>query len=208
MSEEKNESTSEAPGGSEASETSGGTTPESASSSSESSAPASPAPAAGSTAPADSARSAAAPTRSRNPLERIIVYGVILALVGVAYFEYRANMAFQDSFQKMDAELQRADRNPKEPFKLSDIQEKSLLVGNPTLTPPEEKVTPSYGKIQEVVCTWKSLLREQKLYIIASVPNVERREGEVAEIIALETEAQRKERLEKEEAMNEPVTAE
>ncbi len=184
MSEEKNESASETP------ETSGGSAPESGSSS----------------PPADAAASAAsepaAAKPSRNPLERIIVYGVMLALVGIAYFEYRANTAYQDSLQQLDGELAKADANPDAPLLVDDIDQ--YLVGNPTKTGPVETTSASFGKHQEYTLTWKSLLREQKLYVVASYVDVDRLEDDRSNVIAIEPEQTRKDRLAAEEAANAP----
>jgi len=155
--------------------------------------------------PAPAASAPAAASKSgRNPVERVIVWGVIIALLVIVFVEFRANSAFQNSLAALDAQLAIAEANPGSPFLITDVQ--PLLVGSYSGTEPEEKVETGFGKHQEVVYTWKSLLREQKIYIVSSFVDVDRFEDvPVSNVIAVETEQARKIRLEGEAAAAAPT---
>ena len=190
MTEEKNDTTSGSPEGTPSQDSPTQGTPDAGSASS-------PAPTPPPTSPQPAPAKAA-----RNPVERFIVWGVIIALLVVVYLEFRANTAFQSSVQNMQKELERADNNPGQPFLESAIE--SHLAGDPARTGPDEKTTTNFGVHRESTYTWKSLLREQKLYVVTSFEDIQRFEDQLSHVIAIETEQDRTARLEAEEAANAP----
>jgi hypothetical protein len=146
---------------------------------------------------------------SRNPLERIIVWGVIAALLVVVYFEFRANSDYQAALKELQDKLEETENSGTVLYR-SEAEEIAKKHGNPTLTAPVEKTSSIHGKHQEATYTWKSLLREQKIYVVFTVED-ERLGDEEANVIAIETEQDRQEQqkaMPDEAAQEEPAAAE
>jgi hypothetical protein len=143
------------------------------------------------------------PKSSRNPLERIIVWGVIAALLVVVYFEFRANSDFRGAEAALHKALEDAEKG-NDVVSRTRAEEIAKQHGSPTLTDPVEMTSPAHGKHQEAVYTWKSLLREQKLFVVMSIED-ERLGDEEAYVIAIETEADRKAREQEQADQAAPV---
>lgn len=89
--------------------------------------------------------------KGRSPVERAVVWGGILIMVGLVGYQYYANRCYRQSADRLTNVLKQADTDADalNAERLYDSTVKKLLVGNPKLTEAREtKGDPVTSKIE------------------------------------------------------------
>lgn len=78
-----------------------------------------------------------APTRKRSPIERIVVWGLIVFLAVAVALEYRGMQGYKQTLNALEDKADAARLEPDKPFKLSEA--KSLATMGAAFSEPAEK---------------------------------------------------------------------
>lgn len=100
--------------------------------------------------------------KPRSPVERIIVWGLILIGGGIAIYEGRAKLGYTNTLSSIQSRMEANENSGKEEadLKLSDAKA-NLISGGPSYS----ELTPDFANSQLVSLTWPSLFKEYELIL-------------------------------------------
>ena len=100
--------------------------------------------------------------KPRSPVERIIVWGLIIIGAGIAIYEARAKLGYNNSLSSIQSKMEANENSGAEAadLKLSDAKA-NLISGGPTYS----ELTPDFANTQLVSLTWPSLFKEYELIL-------------------------------------------
>lgn len=98
---------------------------------------------------------------ARNPLERILVWGLILVGAVIIFFEGRARLSFSRTWSNLQAAMEEAEGEGLSEFSIDDVP--PLIVGNPTRT-DETKGLNNFANYE-----WSGLVKKYGLRVRSGV---------------------------------------
>ena len=101
---------------------------------------------------------AASPQKTRSPVERILVWGLIAGLVVLVGLQARARFAYTSTLKSLVSAVRESDRHPAaDPLTLANARK--LITGSPAVSNEKEE------RNKVVVYTWKGLLKSYSIRI-------------------------------------------
>lgn len=105
----------------------------------------------------------AAPISIRSPVERAIVWTAIVVLLIVAYFEFRGNSAFRNSWRELKAALEASEKPNGQPVPIDQIE--MYLSPGFKKSEPVKISSKTEGQYNQVTYSWSGLLKDYDLRV-------------------------------------------